>query len=60
MTLMGDASSAESIIKCDAITDFYTSIPRVWDETRFLDSEMGEYAVIARCFQQQGTGMPCC
>lgn len=45
---MGGAGSAESIIKKDAITDFYTSIPTVWDDTRFLDGKMGEYAVVAR------------
>lgn len=44
----GGAGSAESVIKRDAITDFYCSIPTVWDDTRFLDGVMGEYAVVAR------------
>lgn len=44
----GGAGSAESVIKRDAVTDFYCSIPTVWDDTRFLDGEMGEYAVVAR------------
>lgn len=44
----GGAGSAESVIKVDAITDFYTSIPVVWEESKFIDGEMGEYAVVAR------------
>lgn len=44
----GGAGAAESIIKRDAVTDFYCSIPTVWDDTRFLDGEMGQFAVIAR------------
>lgn len=44
----GGAGAEESIIKEDGITDFYCSIPTVWDETRFLEGEMGEYAVVAR------------
>lgn len=28
---------------------FYNSIPTVWDETRFLEGEMGKCAVVARC-----------
>lgn len=44
----GGAGSEESIIKPDAITDFYCSIPTVWDETQFLQGEMGKYAVVAR------------
>ena len=45
----GGAGSAESVIKTDAATRFYNSIPTVWDETRFLEGEMGKYAVVARC-----------
>ena len=45
---VGGAGSAESIIKTDDITGFYCSIPTVWDETRFLEGEMGDYAVVAR------------
>lgn len=29
-------------------TDFITAIPTVWDETKALDGQMGEFAVIAR------------
>lgn len=44
----GGAGSAESVIRKDAVTGFYCSIPTVWDDTRFLEGEMGEYAVVAR------------
>lgn len=44
----GGAGSAESVIKPDAATAFYCSLPTVWDDTRFLDGEMGKYAVVAR------------
>lgn len=44
----GGAGSEESIIREDDITDFYCSIPTVWDETRFLEGEMGVYSVVAR------------
>ncbi len=44
----GGANSSESIIKTDEITHFYCSIPTVWDESRFLEGEMGDYAVVAR------------
>lgn len=44
----GGAGSAESVIKTDAATRFYNSIPTVWGETRFLDGEMGKYVVVAR------------
>lgn len=44
----GGAGATESIIRKDAITDFYCSIPTVWEDTRFLDGEMGNYAVVAR------------
>lgn len=44
----GGAGATESIIKKDAITDFYCSIPTVWEDTRFLDGEMGKFAVVAR------------
>ena len=45
---VGGAGSAESMVKIDEITDFYCSIPTVWDETRFFEGEMGDYAVVAR------------
>lgn len=44
----GGAGSAETVIEIDGITDFYCSIPTVWDETRFIEGEMGDYAVVAR------------
>ena len=44
----GGAGSAESVIKADAITDFYCSIPVVWDDTRFYEGDMDSYAVVAR------------
>ena len=42
------AKLVESVIKTDAATRFYNSIPTVWGETRFLDGEMGKYVVVAR------------
>lgn len=45
---IGGAGYEESIIQRDEVTDFYCSIPTVWDDTKFLDGEMGEYAVVAR------------
>ena len=44
----GGAGAEESVMKQDEVTDFYCSIPTVWDETRFLEGEMGEYVVVAR------------
>lgn len=44
----GGAGSTETVIRKDAVTDFYCHIPTVWDDTRFLEGEMGEYAVVAR------------
>lgn len=44
----GGAGSTESVIKTDAITDFYCSIPVVWDDTRFYGGDMESYAVVAR------------
>lgn len=44
----GGAGSTESVIKTDAITDFYCSIPVVWDDTRFYEGDMDSYAVVAR------------
>lgn len=44
----GGAGSAESVIKTDAITDFYCSIPTIWDDTRFYEGDMDSYAVVAR------------
>lgn len=44
----GGAGSVESVIKTDAITDFYCSIPTTWDDTRFYEGDMDSYAVVAR------------
>lgn len=44
----GGAGSTESVIKTDALTAFYCSIPTVWDDTRFCEGDMDSYAVVAR------------
>lgn len=44
----GGAGSTESVIKTDAITDFYCSTPVTWDDTRFYEGDMDSYAVVAR------------
>ena len=44
----GGAGSAESVIKMDAVTEFYCAIPTVWDDTRFGEGEMDTYGVVAR------------
>lgn len=44
----GGAGSSESIIKESDITDFYNSIPTVWDDTKVLEGDIGKYAVVAR------------
>lgn len=45
---MGGAGNSENIILTDEITPFYTTIPTVWDETRFIQGETDEYAIVAR------------
>ena len=45
---VGGADNSENIILTDEITPFYTTIPTVWDETRFIQGETGEYAIVAR------------
>lgn len=42
------AGSAETIIKEDKSTQFYKSLPTVWDDTKVLSGVMGEEAMIAR------------
>ena len=42
------AGSAETIIKEDKSTQFYKTLPTVWDDTKVLSSVMGEEAMIAR------------
>ena len=44
----GGAGSTETIIQEDKITDFYKYLPVAWDDSRFLDGRVGEYAVVAR------------
>lgn len=44
----GGAGSTASIIQIDKVTDFYCTIPTVWDDTRFFDGDMDSYAVVAR------------
>lgn len=44
----GGAGSVESVIKTDAITNFYCSIPATWDDTRFYEGDMDSHAVVAR------------
>lgn len=45
---VGGAGYVEPMIKEDVVTDFYTSVPTVWDETVFVDGKMGRYSVVAR------------
>lgn len=45
---MGGAGLSKSVMKVEDVMDFYCSIPTVWDETRFLEGEMGDYVVVAR------------
>lgn len=44
----GGAGSVAPVISEDEITNFYTHIPVTWDETRFIEGEMGVYSVVAR------------
>lgn len=39
---------AGGIIIDDPITQFYCSIPTVWDESKYFDGKMGEYSIVAR------------
>ena len=34
-------------------TDFITSVPVVWDETKVLDAKVGEYFVVAKRFKNK-------
>ncbi len=45
---VGGAGSSEGIIGDEPELEFFKEIPTVWDETRVLDSKIGEYALIAR------------
>ena len=44
----GGAGSAQSIIRPEENLDFYDQLPTVWDNTKVLESKIGEYATIAR------------
>lgn len=44
----GGAGSAVGILRKDEKLDFYDALPTVWDETKVLEGEIGEYATIAR------------
>lgn len=44
----GGAGSAQSIIRPDEKLDFYDQLPTVWDNTKVLESKIGEYGTIAR------------
>ena len=37
-----------SLLRQETGTDFIASVPTVWDDSRFVQGEMGEYAVVAR------------
>lgn len=45
---VGGAGAVEAFIKTDNLTDFYCSIPTVWDETRFIHGDIDDYLVVAR------------
>jgi len=42
------AGNEDCVIKEEIGTEFYKAIPTVWDDTRFLQGEIGEQAVVAR------------
>ena len=44
----GGAGNAETEIGEDLELEFYNHLPTVWDETRVLHGQIGQYAVIAR------------
>lgn len=44
----GGAGSSEGIIKENDDLKFYDVLPTVWDETKVLEGNVGEYATIAR------------
>ena len=44
----GGAGSSEGFIQNVPELKFYEQLPTVWDETRVLDSRIGEFAVVAR------------
>ncbi|MCF7568773.1 glycoside hydrolase family 97 protein [Sabulilitoribacter arenilitoris] len=44
----GGAGDTESVIHESTELAFYDALPTVWDETKVLEGEIGEYATIAR------------
>ena len=44
----GGAGASEGVIGDEPELAFFKNIPTTWDETRVLESKIGEYAVIAR------------
>ncbi|SFF20977.1 glycoside hydrolase family 97 protein [Sunxiuqinia elliptica] len=44
----GGAGSAEGIIEESEELGFYDALPTVWDETKVLEGEIGEYATVVR------------
>ncbi|RIJ50814.1 alpha-glucosidase [Maribellus luteus] len=44
----GGAGSAEGIIKESEELGFYDALPTIWDETKVLEGEIGEYATVVR------------
>ncbi len=44
----GGAGGEKNVIGDDPELEFYDSIPTVWDDTKVIYGEIGEYAVIAR------------
>ena len=45
---IGGAGGAETSIGDDPELEFYNRLPTVWDDTKVLHGQIGEYAVIAR------------
>lgn len=44
----GGAGGNESVIRESSELDFYKALPTVWDDTKVIDGEIGQYATIAR------------
>lgn len=44
----GGAGSAQGLLRAEEKLDFFDQLPVVWDETKVLESKIGEYATIAR------------
>lgn len=44
----GGAGDSDGFIKNDPELDFFKNMPTIWDETKVLESEIGQFATIAR------------